>query len=429
MKVGIIGKTNVGKSTLFNRIIGERKIIVHKTSGTTIDRIEHNVLWKDKNFTIVDTAGLIDISDITINNLTSFIKEFDLLLLVMDAKNEISYIELKIVKQIRKIFNKKIILVINKTDKQEDKFKNYEFYSLGLKDIVFISAEHGKNINTLLDKIINNIHDKITNVKPFLKIVFVGQTNVGKSSCINAILSSPYCKVSNIPDTTRDAIEVLACNNKKTYKLIDTAGLIGKKKVKNKIKYLSIISTIHAIKDSDIAILIIDASKYHISETDVKIIELLYKIKPVILAINKWDLIIKKKDVANDFKKQINNKLKFINWIKMIFISSKTKYGLRKIFMEADNAFLQYSRKLSQKELNIAMTDFISKNPYHKNGKFLKIISCIQKTTKPPIFIFFVNDVKLIHFSYKRFLENSIRYTFKFYNTPIILKFKRYYGK
>ncbi|MDR3257148.1 MAG: ribosome biogenesis GTPase Der [Endomicrobium sp.] len=433
-KVAIVGRANVGKSTLFNRLISRKKAIVHETPGTTRDRNDYEVLWKDKKFIVTDTAGWsTDISVFSkdmLRQLNIAVKKADIVLFVVDGKIGVHSMDAQIAQQIR-LSQKKTILVVNKIDTQAEEIKGYEFYELGFNDTVFISANHGRSIHDLLDKIWDNIkYDRKTKkAQEMLKIILVGKPNVGKSSFINSVAKEERSIVHDTPGTTRDSLTVHVCSNDKEYILIDTAGLHRGSKMKDDMEYLSTLSTDYAIEDADVAVLVADASQ-GIGETEVKIARLLLeKKKPVIVVVNKWDLIEKKEEAAKYFTEQLRERMKFMHWADIIFISAKTGQRLDKVFQEAELVFKQYSKELTQEELNEVIRDALARKPYTSKGKTLKLKEYAQVASKPPIFIFSVNDIELVHFSYERFLENCLRERFGFYGTPIVLKFRRYYKK
>jgi GTP-binding protein len=435
-KVAIVGRTNVGKSTLFNRLIGKNKAIIHKIPGTTRDRNDYEVLWKNKKFIVTDTAGwskdVFVFSKNMAHQLDVAIEKAEIILFIVDGKIGIHPTDFEIADKIRLTQNKTILLVVNKIDTQAEEIKGYEFFELGFNNTVFISASHGRNVCDLLDKIWNSIrcdNKEIYKTQKLLKIILVGKPNVGKSSFINAVAKEERSIVHDIPCTTRDALEVHVQIKDKGYIVIDTAGLHRGSKIKNDMKYLSMLSTDYAIEDADVAILVADASQ-GIGETEVKIARvLLEKKKPVIVAVNKWDLIEDKEKVAKYFKEQLRERIKFMSWTNIIFISTKTGQRLGNIFQEAEFVFEQYSKELTQKELDEVIRDAIARKTYTSNGKMLKLKKYIQVASKPPVFIFLVNNIELVHFSYERFLENCLRARFGFHGTPIILKFQKYHKK
>jgi GTP-binding protein len=279
----------------------------------------------------------------------------------------------------------------------------------------------------LLDKIWGNIkYDRKAKIKEeLLKIILVGKPNVGKSSFVNAVTKEERNIVHDMPGTTRDSLSAHVKIGSKEYIVIDTAGLHRGSKMKDDMEYLSTLSTSYAIDDADVAVLVADAWQ-SIGDTEVKIARLLHeKNKPVIIAINKWDLICEKEEAVKYFTDQLKERIKFMSWANIIFISAKTGQRLDRVFQEADFVFEQYSKELTQEEFNETIRDAIARKPYVSKGKTLKLKEYAQVATKPPVFIFSVNDVKLVHFSYQRYLENCLRMKFGFGGTPIVLKFRK----
>jgi GTP-binding protein len=433
-KVAIVGRPNVGKSALFNRLIGRKKAIIHETPGTTRDRNDHGVSWRNKSFIVTDTAGWS--ADISVfsndmsRQLDIAVEKSDVVLFVVDGKTGVCSTDVKIAQQIR-LKRKKTIIVVNKIDTQAEEIKGYEFYELGFDDIVFVSANHGRNVHDLLDKIWENIkYDRnVKDHRETLKIILVGKPNVGKSSFINATAKEERSIVHDVPGTTRDSLTTCIQSNGKEYILMDTAGLHRGSKTKDDMEYLSNLSTNYAIEDADVAVLIADASQ-GIGETEIKIARLLLeKKKPVFITVNKWDLIEEKEEAAKYFTEQLRERIKFMSWVDIIFISAKTGQRLDRIFQEAELVFKQYSKELTKEELNEVIRAALARKSYTSKGRTLKIKEYAQVASKPPVFIFSVNGTGLVHFSYKRFLENCLRARFGFHGTPIVLKFRNYYKK
>lgn len=433
-KVVIVGRPNVGKSALFNRLIGKKKAIIHSMPGTTRDRNDYEVSWKDKKFIVTDTAGWSTDSSVFSSEM-SFqldiaIEKADIILFVVDGKIGLHPMDKQIAHQVR-LSRKTAILVVNKIDTQAQEIKGYEFYSLGFENIVFVSASHGRSTHDLLDKIWENIkYDrKVKKKEKLLKIILVGKPNVGKSSFVNAATKEERSIVHNVPGTTRDSVSVYVNIDNKEYIVIDTAGLHRGSKMKDDMEYLSTLSTSYAIDDADVAVLVVDALQ-GLGDTETKIARLLCeKGKPAIVAVNKWDLIEKKEETIKYFTDQLRERIKFMSWVSIIFISAKTGQRLNRVFQEAELVFEQYSRQLTQEEFNEAVRDATTRKPYVSKGKTLKLKEYAQVAIKPPVFIFSVNDVELVHFSYQRYLENCLRTKFGFNGTPIILKFRKYYRK
>ncbi len=431
-KVAIVGRPNVGKSTLFNRFIGRKKAIVHNIAGTTRDRNDYEVTWKDKHFIVTDTAGwsteVSEFSESMSQQLNLAIETSDIILFVVDGKAGIHPFEPVIAKSVR-ASKKPVILVVNKIDtfaEEVKSLKSYEFYQLGFENIISVSSTHGRNMVELLEAICDMIgdNDVVEKQDNLLKIIFVGKPNVGKSSLVNSITQQNRCIVHNIPGTTRDSLSVHATYEDTDYLLIDTAGLHRGNKQKDDLEYLSTLSTNYAMDEADIAVLVADAEQ-GIGETEAKILGMIIeKKKPCIIAVNKWDLIEDKEDRIRLFQQQLDEKLKFLDWADIIFISAKTRQRVDRIFKLAPVIYKEYSKMVPQEELNEAMRYATDKTPFTRKGKVLKIKDIEQPVSKPPTFRIAVNDLELVHFSYKRYLENILRERFSFKGTPIILKFR-----
>ena len=429
-KIAIVGRPNVGKSTLFNRFIGRKKAIIHSIAGTTRDRNDYEVKWKNKHFIVTDTAGwssnVSEFSESMSQQLDIAIATSNIILFVVDGQEGIHPFDTTIAKVIR-VSKKPVILVVNKIDNAAQEMKTYEFYKLGFDTIIPVSSSHGRNMNELLDKVCELVGDTPEEEKKedILKIIFVGKPNVGKSSLVNALTDQNRCIVHNIPGTTRDSLTVHATYNDEDFLLIDTAGLHRGNKTKDDMEYLSNLSTNYALDEADVAILVADASQ-GIGETEAKICGIIIeKRKPCIVLVNKWDLIEDKEEKVRKFQLDLEEKLKFLNWADIVFVSAKTKQRVDRIFRLAPLVYKEYSKMIPQEDLNEFLRDAISKNPYSRKGKQLKIKEVEQLISKPPTFRFAVNDLELVHFSYQRYLENLLREKFSFKGTPILLKFRQ----
>jgi GTP-binding protein len=430
-KIAIVGRPNVGKSTLFNRFVGKKKAIIHSMPGTTRDRNDFIVNWKDKSFIVTDTAGWSsDVSEFSKSmsqQLDVAIQGCDIVLFLVDGKDGVHPFEPSIAKTLRSS-QKDVILIINKIDTFAEEVKTYDFYSLGFDQMISVSATHGRNMIELLETICDKIGSGgyVDKEDKVLKIIFVGKPNVGKSSLVNAIVKEERCIVHNTPGTTRDSLTVHATYKDTDYLLIDTAGLHRGNKTKDDMEYLSTLSTNYALDDADLAVLVADASQ-GIGETEAKIAGLIIeKRKPCIIAVNKWDLIEDKEDQVKSFQQQLEEKLKFLDWSDIIFISAKTGQRIDRIFRLAPLIYEQYSKLLTQQELNDAIRTATANKPLQRKGKLVKIKESEQLISKPPTFRFSVNHLDLLHFSYRRYIENFLRERFSFQGTPIVLKFRQY---
>lgn len=427
--VAIIGRINVGKSTLFNRIIGKRIAIVKNEPGITRDRIYSECEWKGCQFILIDTGGIEFIKKEEIQEKISVqteiaIEEADLIILLVDIKEGINPDDFNAVKIIREK-SKPTILVANKGDIQESELKLYEFYELGFGDPFIISAEHGLNVDDLLDRIVSLISK--VKVKPekeeknIIKVSILGKPNVGKSSLLNQILGEDRIIVSEHPGTTRDAIEAIFKHNSLKLIFIDTAGLRGKSKLKEDIEYYSTLRTFKAVDNSDIVLLILDSTQ-GVSIQDKKIASYIKKEKRAcIVILNKCDLIKDEVDKSLLIK-EIRYELAFIKNSPIILTSSLTGYNIDKIIFKIKEVAFQYNKKIPTSVLNTFVRKIVSKNPpKFVKGNTLKISYITQVGIKPPKFLLFVNNPKLMYNSYHRYLENKLYEAFGFEGSPIII--------
>lgn len=427
--VSLIGRPNSGKSTLFNRLIKEKRAIIHDEPGVTRDRIYGTVTFNDKKFHLIDTGG-IDLSIDTFNKNIKVqaelaIDESDVIIFVIDGKTDLTSNDLEIA-QILKKSNKKVVVAINKIDHEKHFDQVYNYYELGFDNYVPISAEHNLGIKELLEIVTEDfLPYKKEDNEDILKFSIIGRPNVGKSSLINALLGEERVLVSDIAGTTRDAIDTKFTYDKKEYIVIDTAGMRKKGKVYENIERYSLIRSIKAIERSDICVLVIDASE-GIIEHDKHIASYALDAgKGIVLAVNKWDLIANKEEAIKDWKNEIKLNFKFIPYAKVVFISSKTKSRIHTLMPEIISAYENAKKEIKTSDLNNVIRDAYALNPPPSyKGKRLKIYFVHQEGIKPPRFIFSVNNKGLIHFSYERYLENKIRESFDLDGTPIILKFK-----
>ena len=427
--VSIIGRPNVGKSTLFNKLVGKRLSITEDTPGITRDRLYSEVEWQNNYFVLVDTGGLeleysgdfnkeIEIqADIAIQS-------SDLILFLVDGREGLTNLDSLIAEKLRKS-GREIIIVVNKIESRETPLSVYDFYTLGFGDIQVISAEQGYGLGDLLDEIVNRFPDD--SLKEIdddrLHIAVIGKPNVGKSSFINMIIGEERSIVSNIPGTTRDSIDSEFERNDKKYTFIDTAGLRRQRSVDSRVERFSVIRTLNAIDRSDIVLFFIDAAE-GVTEQDTKIIGYAHNNnKASIIVVNKWDLIQKETNTMRDFEADIRNKITFTLYAPVVFISVKDKQRIDKLFDLIDEVDENYSFRVPTGLLNTMLRDAMLINPPKtKKGKRLKIYYMSQVTTRPPKFLIYVNDEKLMHFSYLRFIENKLRESFNFRGVPITLE-------
>lgn len=423
--VALAGRPNVGKSTLFNKIAGRRISIIEDTPGVTRDRIYANASYQGKEFNIVDTGG-IDTETLTFNNEIKMqaeiaIKEADVIVFIVDGKEGITEGD-KIVQEILRKANKKVIVAINKGDTNEAKENQYEFYELGFDDYVLISGIHNIGYIDLLDKITEDFKEQIEDQDTRLKFSIIGRPNVGKSSLINALLNEERVVVSNIAGTTRDSIDSILKYNGEEYILIDTAGMRKKGKVYESIEKYSLLRSLEAIDRSDICLVVINAEE-GIKEHDKHIAGYaIEKGKGIIFVVNKWD---KATNTIDEFNIIMKNEFQFATYAKIVYLSALTKKRINTLMPEVLKVKEAIVREAKTSVLNDMIRDAYMLNmPPSYKGKRLKIYFVSQTGIKPPKFTFRVNDKGLVHFSYERYLENKIRENFNYEGTPIILQFK-----
>lgn len=423
--VALVGRPNVGKSTLFNKIVGRRISIIEDTPGVTRDRIYANASYQGKEFNIVDTGG-IDTETLTFNNEIKMqaeiaIKEADVIVFIVDGKEGLTEGD-KIVQEILRKANKKVIVAINKGDTNEAKENQYEFYELGFDDYVLISGIHNIGYIDLLDKITEDFKEQIEDQDTRLKFSIIGRPNVGKSSLINALLNEERVVVSNIAGTTRDSIDSILKYNGEEYILIDTAGMRKKGKVYESIEKYSLLRSLEAIDRSDICLVVINAEE-GIKEHDKHIAGyVIEKGKGIIFVVNKWD---KATTTIDEFNIIMKNEFQFATYAKIVYLSALTKKRINTLMPEVLKVKESIVREAKTSVLNDMIRDAYMLNmPPSYKGKRLKIYFVSQTGIKPPKFTFRVNDKGLVHFSYERYLENKIRENFNYEGTPIILQFK-----
>lgn len=423
--VALVGRPNVGKSTLFNKIVGRRISIIEDTPGVTRDRIYANASYQGKEFNIVDTGG-IDTETLTFNNEIKMqaeiaIKEADVIVFIVDGKEGLTEGD-KIVQEILRKANKKVIVAINKGDTNEAKENQYEFYELGFDDYVLISGIHNIGYIDLLDKITEDFKEQIEDQDTRLKFSIIGRPNVGKSSLINALLNEERVVVSNIAGTTRDSIDSILKYNGEEYILIDTAGMRKKGKVYESIEKYSLLRSLEAIDRSDICLVVINAEE-GIKEHDKHIAGYaIEKGKGIIFVVNKWDKAI---NTIDEFNIIMKNEFQFATYAKIVYLSALTKKRINTLMPEVLKVKEAIVREAKTSVLNDMIRDAYMLNmPPSYKGKRLKIYFVSQTGIKPPKFTFRVNDKGLVHFSYERYLENKIRENFNYEGTPIILQFK-----
>ena len=425
--VAIVGRPNVGKSTLFNRIAGERISIVKDTPGVTRDRIYADAEWLDHHFTLIDTGGLEpDSDDMMLKHMYSqaeiAISSADVILFVVDVRTGMTDMDMQVANILRKA-DKPVVLAVNKVDDlAKYGMQVYEFYSLGLGDPFGVSGGQMIGLGDLLDEVVKHFPaDKDDSAEDdAIKVAIIGKPNVGKSSLVNRILGENRVIVSDVAGTTRDAIDSEYELNGQKYVFIDTAGMRRKAKIKESIEKYSIIRAVAAVERADVCILMINAVE-GITEQDTKVAGIAHEAgKAVIIAVNKWDLIEKDNHTMNKFLKDIDTEFKYLSYAPRIFISAATGQRVTKLFELITMVSENNSRRIATGMLNDVLIEAMAMNqPPAEKGKQLRIYYMTQVSVKPPTFVLFVNDTELLHFSYKRYLENQLRDAFGFVGTPI----------
>ncbi len=425
--VAIIGRPNVGKSTFFNYIVGQRISIVEDVPGVTRDRVYAESNWRGRDFTVIDTAGIEELSGDTIVNqmreqVDIAISVADVIIFLTDIRQGVTADDQEIAMMLKKS-KKPVVLVCNKADNfGKDPMELYEFYNLGIGTPIALSASNAIGVGDVLDAIYENFPEPVENEdeKEVIKVAIIGKPNVGKSSLVNKILGENRVIVSNIAGTTRDAIDSEFENEFGKYVFIDTAGIRRKSKVKENIEKYSVMRSNLAIERADVCIMMIDANE-GVSEQDSKIIGEAHEAgKGIIIAVNKWDEIEKDNHTIEQFKKDVYNELPFATYAPIVFISAKTGQRVNKLFEMINNVANQNSIRISTAVLNQVINEAIAVvQPPTDKGKRLKIFYATQATTKPPTFVIFVNKKELFHFSYERYLVNCIRNNFGLEGTPV----------
>ena len=426
--VCLIGKPNVGKSSIFNRLIKEKKAIIMDTPGITRDRIYGTVHYKDKKFHLIDTGGISLGNDAfdkdIIMQAQLAIDEADLILFVVDGLNELDNNDLHISEMLHKT-KKEVIVVVNKLDNSKRKDNIYNYYELGFSNVIGVSAEHNIGFDTLLDTITNDLVEEEIVIDNTIKFSVIGRPNVGKSSLINALLNENRSIVSDIAGTTRDAIDTKFKYNHEEFTVIDTAGMRKKGRIYESVEKYSLVRSLKAIDRSDVCVLVIDAST-GIIEHDKHILSYAIEAgKGIVLAVNKWDTVKNPDSAIKEWKELIKNEFQFVSYAKVVFLSALTKKRLNTLMPEVISAYENNKKEIKTSVLNNIIMEAVSiHEPPSYKGKRLKIYFVNQSGSKPPKFTFQVNNKGLIHFSYERYLENQLRNNIDLTGTPIILQFK-----
>ena len=429
--VAIVGRPNVGKSTLFNKLAGKRISIVEDTPGVTRDRIYAEAEWLKYNFTMIDTGGIEpDSEDIILSQMRRqaqiAIETAHVIIFLVDGKSGLAPADYEVAQMLRKS-NKPVVLVVNKVDRAIEEDNAYEFYNLGIGEPITISASQALGLGDMLDRVVEYFDEIIEEEEndEYVKIAFVGRPNVGKSSLVNKLLGEDRNIVSDIPGTTRDAIDSYLETEEGKFILIDTAGIRRRSKVKDEIEKYSVIRTYTAIERADLCILMIDAEE-GISEQDKKIIGYAHDMsKAIMVIVNKWDLIEKETNTMNKFKKDLQTELSFMQYAPYLFISALTGQRVQKVLELAKHCYDNYNKRIKTGVLNdVVGKAIMMKEPPVVGTTRLKVFYVTQTGVKPPTFVFFVNNPQALHFSYERYIENQLRDSFDFEGTGIKMEFR-----
>ena len=426
--VCLIGRPNTGKSSLFNRLVGEEKSIIMDMPGITRDRIYGEVTYNQKKFSLIDTGGLElgkeNFREDILAQATFAIDESDLILFVVDGKTELNQSDYMIRDLLRKS-NKEVIVVVNKIDNKERENSIYNFYELGFEEVIGVSATHKLGIKELLNKITEDLGIVEETEENICKFCLIGRPNTGKSSLVNALLNEERAIVSNVAGTTRDATDTRFTYHGQDYIMIDTAGIRKRGKIYENIEKYSLIRSMRAIERSDVCVLVISAEE-GIIEQDKHIAGMAINAgKALVICVNKWDTVENKDTELKKWKQLLKYEFQFATYAKVVFLSALTKKRIHMLMPEIIGAYENHQKEVKTSLLNSVIEEAVALHePPSYKGRRLKIYFVNEEATKPPKFVFRVNDKKLIHFSYERYLENKLRENFDFTGTPIILKFK-----
>ncbi|MBP2642920.1 MAG: GTP-binding protein engA [Firmicutes bacterium] len=426
--VAIVGRPNVGKSTLFNRVAKKRVSIVEDMPGVTRDRIYVDAEWLNYEFTMIDTGG-IELESVD-KILTAMrhqaklaIDEADVIVFIVDAKTGLTSADEEVAAILRNT-RKPVVLAVNKVDSQKDNNEIYEFYNLGLGEPMPISSANALGLGDLLDKVVEAFPEDIASSEEedFIKVAFIGRPNVGKSSLVNSMLGEERVIVSDVPGTTRDAIDTCFIKDDNKFILIDTAGMRRKSKIDLPVERYSVIRSLRAVDRADVVLMLIDAVD-GVTEQDKKIAGYAHEAgRAVVIVVNKWDLVEKDSKTTLRYTETIRNELAFMQYAPVVFISALTKQRVPRVTEVVKYVAEQHSMRVATSVLNQVVEDACAINPPpSERGRRMKIYYATQAGVKPPTFVFFVNDVEIMHFSYLRYLENKLREAFGFEGTPLKL--------
>lgn len=428
--VAIVGQPNVGKSTLFNRLIGERVSIVYDEPGVTRDRLYGMCEWLTKNLRVIDTGGIVlkeeMFKDEVMMQVEIAIDEADVIIYVVDSKIGMTQNDHLIAKKLHKS-GKPVMVAVNKIDDVSFKDRMYEFYALGFENVFAVSSTHAIGVGDLLDCVVHKLPDKRTKFEEgTIAFSIIGRPNVGKSSIVNALLNQQRVIVSEVAGTTRDAIDTVFKVNQQPYVVIDTAGIRKRGKIYEKIEKYALIRSMSAIERSDVVCFVLDASE-PITELDKHVAGYAHNLnKPIIILLNKWDTIDKQEESLSDFSERIKEAFSYMSYAPILSVSAESKQRIHQIIPLIDQVYASASTRIATSVLNEVLIDATTLNPppTHK-GKRLRVNFITQVDILPPTFVLHVNDIELMHFSYQRYLENRIRDTFEFIGTPLVFKIRQ----
>jgi GTPase len=432
--IAIVGRPNVGKSTLFNRLTAARTAIEEKVPGVTRDRLYGTSEWSGRSLVVIDTGGLTfgkddQLSSQVRKQVQVAVEEAHVIIFLLDGREGLTSLDEEIGEMLRRS-GKPVVPVVNKVDHYEMESSKYGFYNLAFGDPIAVSAAHGKGTGEMLDIVCSLLppdkeeEDEYT--ADAVKVAVIGRPNVGKSSLINTLLGEERVIVSNVPGTTRDAIDTVFQYGEQPYVLIDTAGMRRKSKVKDPVEYYSVLRSLKAVQRADLALLMLDG-EIGITEQDQRLAGFVDQAgRGLILVVNKWDLVRNKPEAREHYLDDLNRMLNFVPYAHVVFVSALTGWRLDKLFPLIIATWQEQHKRISTSLLNELLEDALAVNPPPSvKGKRVKLFYATQPEVKPPTFVFFVNEPDLIHFSYRRYLENRLRDSFGFKGTPIIVKLKK----
>jgi len=439
--VAVVGRPNVGKSTLFNRIVGRREAVVENTPGCTRDRLYGVADWNGREFTVVDTGGLVrDESDPMASRIRAqaelAIEEADIILLVADGTEGLTPLD-EDVAQVLRLAQKPVLVAVNKTEGKKGKAGVSDFYALGIGELYAISATQGDGVADLLDEVVAKLpppEEAEEFPEDVLRVALIGRPNVGKSSLLNAVLGEERVIVSNIPGTTRDAVDTYFERGDQKYVLVDTAGIRRPGKVQGSIEYYCVLRASRAIESSDAAILVINGEE-GLLDGDKRVAGMAHEEgRAIVIAVNKWDLMRKGhqkwteslgRKIRREFTEHIRAEMPFLDYAPVVFVSALLAENIDDLLDTVDDVAEQHARRISTGELNRVIEDAVDANPRSEKGRMLRIYYATMSHVKPPTVVLFVNDTQLMHFSYERYLLNRLREAFGYEGTPIRIVVRR----